>query len=423
MTDNLFANIFFVVLLADLFWQLYLSWRQEKSVLTHQEKVPPAFSDNISLEEHQKAASYTVTKQRFGRLELVLSILVVYLWTLQGGLAWLGNVVNDWGLAGFVADLALLGLFFIISTIVSLPFSLYSTFVIEEKFGFNRSSVRLFVIDLLRSFIVSAVIAIPLLWVILWFMDNFLDNLWWLWVGSIVLGFQFIMMWVYPKWISPLFNKFTPLEDEDLKSKIQHLAQKCGFEATDIQVMDGSKRSAHGNAYFTGFGKSKQIVFFDTLLEKLSHSEVEAVLAHELGHYALKHIFKKLLPMVLMTFGMLYGLDLLIKSDWFYQAFGIQTPTNLIALLLFSLVLPPFTGIISPLFSYSSRKHEFEADAFAAKNASANDLISALLALYRDNAATLTPDKIYSMWHDSHPPASERISALEKLRHLQKVSN
>ena len=416
MTADIFANVFLIVLLMSLFWEIYLSWRQEKNVINNQDTVPQAFSSAVSLEEHQKAALYTATKQRFGRLQLVISTLVVYLWTLQGGLAWLTEVINDWHLAGFVADLTLLGLFFLISTVISLPFSLYSTFVIEEKFGFNRSSLKLFFSDMVRSLILSIIIVVPLLWVILWFMDNFLDGLWWFWVAWVILAFQFIMIWLYPKFIAPLFNKFSALEDGELKLKIENIAKKCGFEATDIQVMDGSKRSSHGNAYFTGFGKAKKIVFFDTLLKKLSHAEVEAVLAHELGHYALKHLFKKIFPMILMTFGMLYGLDLLLKSEWFYQAFGITNSGHLVALLLFSLVLPPFADIFSPLFSYGSRKHEFEADTFAAKHADAKDLISALLALYRDNAATLTPDKLYSLWHDSHPPASERIGALEKLK-------
>lgn len=415
MTPTIFANLFLIVLLISLFWELYLSWRQEKSVLHKQTQVPDAFAGVVSLEDHQKAASYTALKQRFARLQMVISTLVVYLWTLQGGLAWLGEVISDWALQGFMADLALLALFSAVSSVLSLPFSLYSVFVIEEKFGFNKMTLKLFIVDGVRSLCVSAVITLPLLWVILWFMENFLDSLWWLWVGMIILVFQFLMIGLYPKFIAPLFNKFSPLEDAELKQKIETLASECGFSATDIEVMDGSKRSAHGNAYFTGFGRAKKIVFFDTLLEKLTHAEIKAVLAHELGHYALKHIIKRILPMIVMIFAILYGLDWLIKSDWFYQAFHIDNGTHLLALLLLSLVLPPFIGILSPLFSYSSRKHEFEADAFAAKHSKAEDLISALLALYRDNATTLTPDKWYSRWHDSHPPASERIGALEKL--------
>lgn len=415
MTPSLFANLFLVVLLLDLFWEIYLSWRQERSVHHHQHQVPSAFGRVVSLQAHQKAASYTMMKLRFGRFQLVVSTLIAYLWTLQGGLAWLVEFVSAWQFEGFMVDVALLVVFSILCAMCSLPFALYSTFVIEEKFGFNQTSLKLFCMDILRSSLVSVAIGIPLLWVVLWLMEAFLDNLWWLWTGIFILVFQLMMMWIYPKFIAPLFNTFSPLEDQHLKHRIEALARKCGFEATDIQVMDGSKRSAHGNAYFTGFGKAKKIVFFDTLLEKLSHAEVEAVLAHELGHYALKHILKRIAPMVLMTFGMLYGLDLLIKSDWFYQAFAIQRETNLVALLLLGLVLPPFMALLSPLFSYASRKHEFEADAFAAKHTQANDLVSALLTLYRDNATTLTPDKWYSLWHDSHPPASDRIGALIKL--------
>ena len=409
-----FALLFIVVLIAESMWQFYLSWRQQRHVFKHREQIPQQFAEHINLSAHQKAANYTIDKQRFGRLQLLLSVLVTYGWTVAGGLAALQQYVTAWISDGFIHALALVLSFSVISSMISMPFGLYNTFVLEARHGFNRTTWQTYLSDALKGVLISSALGIPLLWVILWIMDHFLNQAWWLYAGCLMIGFQLLMLFVYPNYIAPLFNKFSPLEDQQLQRQISELALTCGFHANDIKVMDGSKRSAHGNAYFTGFGKTKKIVFFDTLLEKLSHAEVLAVLAHELGHFAHKHIIKRLALMIVMVFVSLFALDWLLKSSWFYAAFNTQA-SNMMALLLFSLIIPPFTALLTPIMAQFSRQHEFEADSFAAHKTSARDLISALLALYRDNASTLTPDPLYSRWYASHPAANERIQALNLL--------
>jgi STE24 endopeptidase len=297
-------------------------------------------------------------------------------------------------------------------SLLDLPFSLYSTFVIEERFGFNKTTIKIWITDLLKSASLMMVIGVPLIAVILWLMNQ-AGQYWWLYAWSVWTAFSLLMMWAFPVFIAPLFNKFSALEDESLKTRIDNLLQRCGFKSKGVFVVDGSKRSAHGNAYFTGFGSNKRIVFYDTLLESLSENEVEAVLAHELGHFKRNHIKKSLALSILMTLGGFALLAWLMNSAWFYSAMGVETASTHTALLLFMFVLPVFTYFISPLFSAMSRKHEFEADDFAKQQSDYRALVSALVNMYRENASTLTPDPIHSMFYDSHPPASIRISHLE----------
>ena len=363
MQASTFLAIFVFFLSAETLWQLYLSWRQQRYVWKHRQQVPAQFSDKISLAEHQKAASYTRDKQVFARLQLLVGALLTVVWTLLGGLTWLQNFSESYFSASttpFAHALLIVVLFSFICTIVETPLNLYSTFVIEARHGFNRTSWKTYLSDGIKNLCISCLIGIPILWILLWIMNNFLESLWWLYAATFIIAFQLIMLVVYPNFIAPLFNKFEPLQDEQLKQQINELAERCGFAANDIKVMDGSKRSAHGNAYFTGFGKSKKIVFFDTLLDKLSTSQVLAVLAHELGHFAHKHVIKRLISISLIIFIAFWMLDVLLKSPWFYAAFNVQ-PSNIIALLLFSLVIPPFSSFIMPLMAQFSRRHEFSS--------------------------------------------------------------
>jgi STE24 endopeptidase len=399
-------------LLASVLTRLWLSQRQINHILSHKDKVPEAFAEKISLEEHQKAADYSTTKLKLGRLTLAWETLWLLLWTIGGAL----SIVDSWWLQyqfsplwtgiGVILSLTLL------MSLLDLPFSLYSTFVIEERFGFNKTTIKIWITDLLKSASLMMVIGVPLIAVILWLMNQ-AGQYWWLYAWSVWTAFSLLMMWAFPVFIAPLFNKFSALEDESLKTRIDNLLQRCGFKSKGVFVVDGSKRSAHGNAYFTGFGSNKRIVFYDTLLESLSENEVEAVLAHELGHFKRNHIKKSLALSILMTLGGFALLAWLMNSAWFYSAMGVETASTHTALLLFMFVLPVFTYFISPLFSAMSRKHEFEADDFAKQQSDYRALVSALVNMYRENASTLTPDPIHSMFYDSHPPASIRISHLE----------
>ncbi|MBT7047308.1 MAG: M48 family metallopeptidase [Gammaproteobacteria bacterium] len=407
-----FTLIFLTFLLASVLTRLWLSQRQINHILSHKDKVPEAFAEKISLEEHQKAADYSTTKLKLGRLTLAWETLWLLLWTTGGAL----SIVDSWWLQyqfsplwtgiGVILSLTLL------MSLLDLPFSLYSTFVIEERFGFNKTTIKTWITDLLKSASLMMVIGVPLIAVILWLMNQ-AGQYWWLYAWSVWTAFSLLMMWAFPVFIAPLFNKFSALEDESLKTRIDNLLQRCGFKSKGVFVVDGSKRSAHGNAYFTGFGSNKRIVFYDTLLESLSENEVEAVLAHELGHFKRNHIKKSLALSILMTLGGFALLAWLMNSAWFYSAMGVETASTHTALLLFMFVLPVFTYFISPLFSAMSRKHEFEADDFAKQQSDYRALVSALVNMYRENASTLTPDPIHSMFYDSHPPASIRISHLE----------
>jgi STE24 endopeptidase len=402
-------------LLAGLGVKFWLASRQIRHVARHRDAVPPAFADRISLPAHQKAADYTVTKARFGLLETAFSAALLLGWTLLGGLHALNVALLQWLGSGMTQQLALIVAFSVIGGLLELPFTLYSTFVIEERFGFNKMTWKLWITDALKSMVLGAAIGLPIAWLILWLMGTAGDS-WWLWAWGVWMGVNLLAMVIYPMFIAPLFNKFEPLQDETLKSRITALMQRCGFTAKGLFVMDGSKRSAHANAYFTGFGAAKRVVFYDTLISKLSPGEVDAVLAHELGHFRHKHITKRIVAIFAFSFAGFALLGWLATQAWFYTGLGVQPnmqgPNDALALLLFLLAVPVFTYFISPLMAQLSRKHEFEADAFAVAQTSGKDLGTALLKLYEDNASTLTPDPVFVKFYYSHPPASERLARL-----------
>jgi len=394
--------------------QLWLSLRQARHVAQHRSTVPEEFSDKITLQEHQKAADYTRAKGSFGRFNLLLSASILLLWTFGGGLNWLDTVIRSFEWSPLTTGVAVIIAFSLISSLVDIPSSVYSTFVIEEKFGFNKLTAKVFTIDMLKGAALSVVIGIPLIMLVLWLMES-MGDFWWLYAWAALTIFSVLMMWAYPKFIAPIFNKFQPLEEGEVLDRIKTLLSRTGFNSDGVFVMDGSKRSSHGNAYFTGFGKTKRIVFFDTLLKHLSPTQVEAVLAHELGHFKHKHVFKGMILSMTMTLAGFAVLAWLMKQDWFYTALGVQQSSTYMALLLFILVSPAFTFFIGPIMSRWSRKHEFEADTFAAQQSDSGELISALVSLYKKNAGTLTPDPLYSAFYDSHPPASIRIAHLKQL--------
>ncbi|MBL4711342.1 MAG: M48 family metallopeptidase [Gammaproteobacteria bacterium] len=406
-----FTLLFLAMLLVSTAMRLYLSQRQINFVTKHRAKVPESFADKITLDDHQKAADYTTTKVRFGRLPLFYEIILLLLWTLGGGLHWLDNNIIALGLNPILTGIAVILTFTFISSLLDLPFSLYSTFVIEEKFGFNRTTIKTFISDMFKGSLLGLAIGVPLLYVILWLMEK-AGAQWWIYTWLVISGFSLFMMWVYPTWIAPIFNKFEPLEEGETLDRITNLLERCGFNSNGIFVIDGSKRSSHGNAYFSGFGRNKRIVFFDTLLKMLSDNELEAVLAHELGHFKKKHILKGMAISFSTTLLALALLAWLMQTEWFYSALGVNNASTYMALLLFTLVMPVFTFAFQPLFSIFSRKNEFEADAFAAEQTDAKYLIHALVGLYRENASTLTPDPMYSAFYDSHPPATVRIAHL-----------
>lgn len=411
-----FSLIFVIFLCVSVSLQFWLSSRQLRHVARHRSAVPAEFAEKISLEAHQKAADYTIAKGNFALFSLFFSVIVLLGFTLFGGLQALAITLFKLSSNGMVYQLSLILAFVLISGLIDLPFELYRQFVLEEKFGFNKMSLGLYFFDMFKSTLIGAAIGLPLLWVVLSLMDK-AGSLWWLYTWLVWSGFQLLMMLIFPTWIAPLFNKFTALADEALRERIEGLMQRVGFASSGLFVMDGSKRSAHGNAYFSGFGKTKRIVFFDTLIERLAPQEVEAVLAHELGHFKLKHIVKRMVVMFAVSLVFLGLLGYLKEQVWFYTGLGVDpilfaSSNNGMALILFMLTLPVFTFFLSPLMAISSRKHEFEADAFAAKHTKADDLISALVKLYEDNASTLTPDPLHSAFYDSHPPAAIRIAHL-----------
>ena len=410
-----FSNLFIGFLVLTLLVRFWLGSRHIRFIHAHRASVPAEFSSRIPLAAHQKAADYTVAKTKFNLFMLLVSTAVLIGFTLMGGLQTLSVAILQRTGAGMVYQLALLVAFGLVSSAIDLPFDYYRQFVLEARFGFNKMPLRLFCIDMLKNTVIGAVIGLPLIWVVLTLMEKSGD-LWWLYAWMVFSAFQLAMLVLYPTVIAPLFNKFTPLADESLKSRIESLMGRVGFASQGLFVMDGSKRSAHGNAYFSGFGAAKRIVFFDTLLARLAPEEIEAVLAHELGHFKLKHIVKRILMMFAISLGFLALLGFLKTQTWFYTGLGVDpmigASNDVMALILFMLVLPVFTFLFSPLTSIGSRKHEFEADAFAAKHTKADDLVSALVKLYEDNASTLTPDPLHSAFYDSHPPASVRIHKL-----------
>ncbi|MCW5300150.1 M48 family peptidase [Herbaspirillum lusitanum] len=411
-----FSVLFVGFLLVTLLVRFWLSSRHIRHVLAHRSAVPAEFAEKIPLAAHQKAADYTVARTKFGILALLVNAAVLIGFTLLGGLQLLSTLLLQWlDGPGMVYQLCLIGSFAVISGLIDLPFDYYRQFVLEAYFGFNKMTRALFFVDAVKTGLIGAAIGLPLLWVILLLMDQ-AGALWWFYAWLVWSGFQLLMLVLYPTVIAPLFNKFTPLDDDSLRARIESLMQRVGFASKGLFVMDGSKRSAHGNAYFSGFGAGKRIVFFDTLLARLAPHEIEAVLAHELGHFKLKHIVKRISVMFAISLAFLALLGYLKGQAWFYTGLGVNPllfgNNDAMALILFMLALPIFTFLLSPLSSLSSRKHEFEADAFAAQHTNAQDLVSALVKLYEDNASTLTPDPLHSAFYDSHPPASLRIGKL-----------
>ena len=404
--------LFFLALVTIL--RLYLAQRQIDSVREHRDEVPKPFAEDITLADHQKAADYSAARVRLGMLDTVVDTLVLLGWTIAGGL---GLVLGFWGGLGLNAVVAGtaagISVFFIVS-LLSLPLSAYSTFAIEARFGFNRTTLGTFLGDLVKGWLLMLLLGGPLIAAILWLMDQ-AGSKWWLYAWVVWTSFTLLLTWAYPTFIAPIFNKFKPLADEQLKQRIEQLMIRCGFRSKGIFVMDGSRRSSHGNAYFTGLGNNKRIVFFDTLINRLEPAEVEAVLAHELGHFRLNHVRKRMLLSMAIGLAGLALLGWLTLQPWFYSALGVAQASAAAALLLFIFVLPVFTFVFTPLGSWLSRRHEFEADAYAVAQSDASLLAIALVKLYRDNATTLTPDSLHSLFYDSHPPAPVRVARLQQI--------
>jgi len=412
MTPTLFTLIFLLALALTAVLQCWLKARQISHVLAHRDAVPAAFAAVIDLKSHQHAADYTVAKARFARLSALFDILVLLGLTLGGGIAALDSLAQRWAGNGIGGGLLLIALVMAVSGVLSLPWSLWSTFRLEERFGFNKTTPKLFIADLIKSTLLGLMLGMPLAGLVLYFLQA-AGNIWWLYAWGAWVLFGLAVMAIFPTYIAPLFNKFQPLDNAELKARIDGLLGKCGFQSNGVFVMDGSRRSSHGNAYFTGFGKTKRIVFFDTLIERLQGDEMEAVLAHELGHFAHRHIIKRMLTTYTIAFFALALAGLLKNADWFYMGLGVATPSNAAFLLLFLFALPVFTFPLGWIGSRSSRKHEYEADQYAVAHASAEALESGLVKLYQDNASTLTPDPLHSLFYDSHPPAALRIAALK----------
>lgn len=414
---HIFTIVFILVLMLTTLAQLWLATRHIRHITVNRDQVPDAFASQIDLSAHQKAADYTCAKVRLSYPGILLNAGLLLVLTLGGGLELLSDFWHSWfsdplwhGMVLIFSVLALL-------SIVEIPFNYYRTFIIEQQYGFNKMTPAMFFTDLVKQYALGALLGAPLLLSVLWLMEKTGDN-WWLYTWLTWIGFSLFLLAVYPNWIAPLFNKFSPLENDLLKARIENLLQKCGFESSGLFVMDGSRRSSHGNAYFTGFGKTKRIVFFDTLLNRLEAAEIEAVLAHELGHFKRHHVIKRIMLSFTASLLFLWVLGYLMQQPWFYNGLGVQVtevPSTAMALLLFFLVMPVFTFLLQPLSSIYSRKHEFEADEYAAQQSSAADMIQALVKMYQDNAATLTPDPLHSAFYDSHPPAAIRVAHLNKI--------
>jgi STE24 endopeptidase len=404
-----------VLLVANLLTKLWLSGRQVRHVAQHRAQVPAAFAHTISLDAHQKAAGYTMAKARVGVADMGLDALTLVAWTLLGGLDLLNQVTLDWMGEGMGQQIMLVVSFTLIGGLIGLPLSLFQTFGVEQRFGFNNTTPKLWVSDMLKGLLVGMVLGLPILWLVLWLMQAG-GSLWWLYTWAALVAYQLFVMWIAPNVIMPLFNKFTPLEDATLKERVTALMTRSGFTAKGFFVMDGSRRSAHSNAFFTGFGAAKRVVFFDTLLAKLNGDEMEAVLAHELGHFKHRHILKMMATSFATSLAGLALLGWVSQQVWFYTGLGVMPNLNgnnsALALLLFMLVLPLFTFFVSPLSARRSRKFEFEADAYAVANSNGEALANALLKLYQDNASTLTPDPWYVAFYYSHPPASQRLARM-----------
>ncbi|MFM9917857.1 MAG: M48 family metallopeptidase, partial [Rhizobacter sp.] len=412
---NAFTWIFLAALVIATGTRVWLASRHVRHIGSHRDAVPEPFAAQIDLPSHQKAADYSRAKTRLNMVGVIVDAALLIVLTLGGGFALLNGAAESWFGNGIVAGIAFIALVMIVSSAIDLPFNVYKVFGIESRFGFNKMTPAMFVADLAKQAAVAAVMGLPLLLAVLWMMQR-LGSLWWLWVWLVWMGFNLAVLAIYPTFVAPLFNKFSPMQDGDLKARIEALLAKCGFKSQGLFVMDGSRRSSHGNAYFTGFGKAKRIVFFDTLLSRLEPEEIEAVLAHELGHFKMNHVFRRMAWTFAMSLGFLWVLGQLRSAAWFYEGLGVSAPaSDAMALVLFFMVVPVFTFLLRPLMAMYSRKHEFEADAYAARNASAGDLARALVKLYKDNASTLTPDPLHSAFYDSHPPAAARIARLNAL--------
>lgn len=413
MTAPEFTIVFITVVLLTTLAKLWLARRHLAHIAAHRDTVPEAFRTKIPLTDHQKAADYTSAKTRFDLLGILFDAILLLAFTLGGGIQFIASLCNDWFSGPLIQGLTAIVAVLLLSSLLEIPLNLYRTFRIEARFGFNKMTLKLYLLDTLKSLLIGLILGLPLLAGVLWLMER-MGAYWWLYVWLVWVTFNLLILFIYPTFIAPMFNKFTPLQDEVMKARIEALLHKCGFAAKGLFVMDGSRRSTHGNAYFTGFGKTKRIVFFDTLLERLSINEVEAVLAHELGHFKHHHVMKRIVATFVLSLGFLWLLDQLMHTAWFYQGLGVTTPSTALALLLFFLIIPVFSFLLSPLMSALSRRHEFEADAYASKQTVAADLVNALVKLYQDNASTLTPDPLYSIFYDSHPPAAERIAHLQE---------
>lgn len=408
-----FTAIFVTLLAIVVAAQVWLARRQIAHVEARRDRVPSEFEGQVPLDAHQKAADYTVARARLNRVENIYGAVLLLAWTIGGGL----NALDAFWRRAVDADLFTGWLFLLsmalITAALELPFGIYRTFVVERRFGFNRTTPGLFVVDLLKQATLGLVIGAPLILAALWLMRSG-GRVWWVYVWLLWTAFSLFMIWAYPTWIAPLFNRFKPLDRESLRQRLQALLTRTGFRSEGIYVVDSSRRTSHGNAYFTGFGRAKRVVFFDSLLEQLAENEVEAVVAHELGHYRLHHIMKRIVMIIAVSFAALAVLGWLAEQTWFYQGLGVHRPSNHAALALFVMVSPVFTFFLTPLIARRSRRHEHEADRFAAEQSDARALISALVKLYKENATTLTPDPVHSAFYDSHPPALARIDRLQK---------
>jgi STE24 endopeptidase len=412
--ETYIAKFFLVMVFLQAIVETFLSRKNKIHIHKNRSEVPAPFREKISLPDHQKAADYSMTKINFGQIFQVVGIIVLLIWTVGGGLEALDLLAHSFNQGPLTTGVIFFGLFAAISMLLSLPQSIYSTFVIEERFGFNKMTAKMFIVDNLKGLALGAALGLPLLYGILWIMET-LGNYWWVYAWVFLTVFQLFIVWLYPTVIAPLFNKFEPLAEGEARDKIEQLLERCHFTSNGLFVMDASARSSHGNAYFTGFGKSKRIVLFDTLLKSLNPDEVQAVLAHELGHFKHKHVLKGMIRSFLFSLIGLAILGMLKNWEPFYLGHGVSTMTNHMALMLFVMVSGVYTFWMTPLFAAMSRKHEFEADAFAAKFSRPQDLIEALVKLYKDNASTLTPDPLYSSYYHSHPPALIRVEHLQKL--------
>ena len=414
MTSHQFAALFISALFSNGIIKLWLAYRQLDHVAARRDEVPAAFREKIDLASHQKAADYTRALVQLGIVSVIFDTVLLLVFTLGGGIQWLSNWSSATFGAPMVQGVAIIVAVLLLQSVLEAPFSLYRTFNIEVRFGFNKMTLKLYLVDTIKGLLLGAAIGLPLLFGVLWLMSA-MGDLWWIYVWSVWVVFNLLLLFIYPTYIAPLFNNFEPMQDEAEKARIEALLNKCGFSASGLFVMDGSKRSSHGNAYFTGFGKTKRIVFFDTLLQRLTPNEIDAVLAHELGHFKRRHVLKRIAYTFALSLGFLWLLAQLLHAEWFYSGLGVSTQSTAIALLLFFMVLPVFTFLLHPIASAYSRKHEFEADEYAAQQTDANELVNALVKLYQDNAKTLTPDPLYASFYESHPPAPIRIAHLQKL--------